>query len=201
MINYLLTEAADDFLELTFVSRNFGIIGRTIFLERMSVLSRIGHPNDAATSYAQSILQRNDWPVHDDEWGHDPSEMVEEKEEGPAFDPSVRHDNDGFIYFWTSAGGLKNWFFRPGDPDFFPSIPHGHWENRDAPKLDSYLGWVYNGSKQCDRIKRKSIVALWNDEAFRDIAAKAIDYYLTHHPHYNGWRVADPRRLPRRRNI
>lgn len=199
MTRFLSTEAAQDFLFLTGMSLKFDLIQRTIYLERMSVLSQIGHPDDAATAFAQEVVRQNDWHI-DDEWGHGPSELVEEDEKGDLVERSIGHDDHGDIHFMTDAGGLKNWFFRPGDPDYFPSVPHGHWENRDKRKLDAYLGWIYQGSKQTDRLKRKSIIALWNDENFRNVATVAIEYYLTNHPHYNGWRVANPRRLPRRRS-
>lgn len=201
MANHLSADATNDFLDLTVASRNFGIIDRTIFFERMFVLSMIGDPTDAATAYAHGVVRRNEWPSPEDEWGHMSDHGTEEKEEGDAFESRWHHDEDGYVYFMKNAGELRNWFFRPGDPDFFPSIPHGHWENRDFPKLDAYLGWLYNGSKQDGRLKRKSIIALWNDQRFRDVAASAIDYYLTNHPHYNGWRVLNPRRLPRMRDI
>lgn len=195
---YLSPAAAHDFLVLTETSHKFGIVQRTIYLERLSVLSQIGNPQDAATSFALSVIGQQEWPVHEDQWGHAPNGLLEENEE-VAVSSIVGDTHNNDISFMTTAGGLKNWFFRPGDPDYFPSVPHGHWENRDKPKLDAYLGWVYEGSKQTDRLKRKSIVALWNDENFRAVAGAAIEYYLTNYPHYRGWRVSNPRRLPRRR--
>ncbi|WP_315922294.1 hypothetical protein [Mesorhizobium sp. SP-1A] len=200
MVGYLTTAAAEDFLFLTGTSLKFGIIQKTIYLERMSVLSQIGQPNDVATSFAQEIMTKNNWHVNDDEWGHDASELVQGNENAVSVEPSTRYDDhDDYNHFVGDAGELKNWHFRTIDPDYFPSVPHGHWENRDKPKLDAYLGWVYEGSKQTGRLKRKSIVDLWNNEKFRKMAAEAIKYYLTNHPHYKGWRVADPLRLPRRR--
>lgn len=201
MTKYLSRVAAHDFLALTETSRTFGIIPRTIYLERMTVLSRIGHPGDVITSFAQGIIGLNDWHVDNDEWGHDRSELVEGNEDVVSLEPSTRYDDhDDYIHFVGNAGELKNWHFRTVDPDYFPSVPHGHWENREKPKLDAYLGWVYEGSKQTDRLKRKSIVDLWNNEKFRNMATEAIKYYLINHPHYKGWRVPNPRRLPRRRS-
>ena len=200
MTRYLSTAAAHDFLVLTETSHKFGIVQRTIYMERMSVLSQIGHPEDAATSFAQWVMRKNDWHVDDDEWSHDLSELLEENEDVVSLEPSTRcDDHDDYIHFVGDAGELKNWHFRTVDPDYFPSVPHGHWENREKPKLDAYLGWVYKGSKQTCRLKRKSIVELWNNEKFRKMATEAIVYYLTNHPHYKGWRVPNPRRLPRRR--
>jgi hypothetical protein len=65
--------------------------------------------------------------------------------------------------------------------------------------LDVYLGWIYNKSEQQTRMKKGFIIALWNDRKLREFAANAIDYYLNAHPSYGGWRVSNPRQLPRRR--
>ena len=198
MTGYLTTEAAGDFLYLTETSLKFGIIQRTIYLERMSVLSMLGQPNDVATSFAQGVMSENYWHADDDEWGHDPSELVDKGV--ISVGPATLYDEDGdYIHFMTDTDGLKNWFFRRVDPDYFPSVPHGHWRNLSKRKLDAYLGWIYQGSKQIDRLKRNSIIALWNNEKFRKVAIEAVNYYLTTHPQYKGWRVPDPRILPRRR--
>lgn len=179
------------------MSLKLGIIQRTIYLERMSVLSQIGQPNDVATSFAQGFIRENDWHVADDEWGQDPIVLVKGNENVVSGEPSILYDDhDDYIHFVGGAGELKDWHFRPGDADFFPSVPHGH---RDREKLDAYLGWTYEGSKQTGRLARSSIIELWNIEKFRHQATAAIEYYLTNHPHYNGWRVHDPRILPRRR--
>lgn len=197
MTKYLSTAAAEDFLYLTGMSHTFGIIPRTIYLERMTVLSQIGHPSDVITSFAKNIIGLHDWHVDNDEWGHDPSELVEGNENVVSVGPSTRYDDhDDYIYFVGDAGELKGWHFRPGDADYFPSVPHGH---RDKRKLDAYLGWIYKGSKQTGRLQRRSIIELWNVEKFRHEATEAIKYYLTNHPHYKGWRVSDPLILPRRR--
>jgi hypothetical protein len=113
-----------------------------------------------------------------------------------------RGDDEDIYLFFIPSGitGLTSWQFHPFDDDFFPSIPHGHNRKNDGIKLDPYLGWIYRGSRQTAREERRKIVALWNDDGFRRAALLAIDYYLNHHPTFTGWRVSNPRRLPRIRS-
>jgi hypothetical protein len=108
-------------------------------------------------------------------------------------------DEDLILYFAVNLPGLTQWEFHLADPDFFPSIPHGHEHGRDQPKLDPFIGWVYDKTKQIRREKRKTIVRLWNDDNFRHFARRAISFYLNTYSNYNGWRVSNPLRLPRKR--
>jgi hypothetical protein len=108
--------------------------------------------------------------------------------------------DDELLYFIPGPGtGLTHWVFHPFDVDYFPSVPHGHFQGRPQPKLDAYLGWVYQGSKQISRETRQSIILLWNEDKFRALASTAIQFYLNQFPHYTGWRVSKPKVLPRRR--
>jgi hypothetical protein len=94
--------------------------------------------------------------------------------------------------------GLSQWTFYQADPDFFPSIPHGHLLSEKRKKLDAYLGWIYRDGKPFGREPRWKTIALWNDEGFRLFASMAIGYYRHQFPGHH-WRVPDPGRLPRRR--
>lgn len=101
--------------------------------------------------------------------------------------------------------GLQKWVFHPYDDDYFPSVPHGHWTGLEKQKLDPYLGWIYGDAgcgkqlKPVAREPRRGIILLWNDDEFRKIALAAINYYIQQYPRYRGWRVEDPKQLPRRR--
>lgn len=197
-MHHLNEIATSDYFELTFGSRQVGFIGETVFLERMSLLSAIGFPKYPVTEHAEIIARRAEWLIQDHEWTSRSSTGEATDSLSSSGESGVQIDDDGYLYFKTNAGGLKDWYFRPGDADFFPSIPHGHWQNLGQPKLDAYLGWTYVGSKQTGRISRDAIVALWNDETFRKIALQAIDFYCDFAPRYK-WRVPNPRALPRRR--
>lgn len=171
-------------------------------IARLAFIAQNGIKGDPAVEYARRILLleeaelNNEWaygdvgPAED----HDPSK-------GPYIViPHLDEEEDFVLHFSLNVPGLSNWYFRPGDPDYFPSIPHGHWNDLEFPKLDAYLGWVYDHfGKQIKRESRKNIVTLWNDEGFRLAAAKAVNHYLQTYPKYSGWRVANPLVLPKKR--
>lgn len=115
--------------------------------------------------------------------------------------------DENVTYFLTSKPGkISKWQFRVGDPDFYPSIPHGHSTINSKIKLDSYLGYIYDVSnektkaKESDRESRQYIIDLWNDSNFRQLAIKCIDWYLDTYPSYK-WRVPvdQIRVLPKKR--
>lgn len=108
-------------------------------------------------------------------------------------------DENSSLLLIAKVNGFSSWHFHQYDPDFSPSVPHGHWKEMETRKLDAYLGWIYEGTRQVSREKRSLIIDLWNNEEFRCFAATAIDYYLDHHPSYKRWRVSNPKKLPVRR--
>ena len=110
----------------------------------------------------------------------------------------LSRDRKGYFQFLSGKKGLCDWVFHQYDADFHPSIPHGHFKGKSQPKLDSYLGWIYQGSKQIKRLSRDLIIELWNDDEFRIFAYAAIDWYMRELPSYN-WRVTSPLILPKRR--
>jgi hypothetical protein len=63
---------------------------------------------------------------------------------------------------------MRVWKFNQYDRDYFPSIPHGHHTSKKL-KLDAYRGWIYEHADQVAREPRTLIVALWNDDKFRQI--------------------------------
>lgn len=203
MLHYLSEEAVQDFFELTIMSLEHGIIGKTIYLERLARLADIGRSDDEAVKIAKEILARFEWPfdIGGDGYSGGDGERERNLSKGSPPGDEDNQDDKPTLHFMTNIGG-DNWIFHPGDDDFFPSVPHGHNDHKKTQnniKLDPYLGWKYKKSTQCGRISRKEIISLWNEKRFRGMASTAIDYYLAHHPHYSGWRVHDPRLLPRRR--
>lgn len=204
MANFLARESAQDFFLLTLRSYEYYIINESIFLERLKVLSFIGDPANEAIAFANEILKDCDWKRGDDDWSDDQpkeesSELVDNTGERSVEGQSDEDPGDLIFHFIIAIDG-NDWKFNPFDDDWFPSVPHGHKHpGRPTDKLDPYLGWLYDKSKQLGRLKRKDIISLWNDERFRKIASRAIDYYLNEHRHYRGWRVPNPRLLPRRR--
>jgi hypothetical protein len=102
----------------------------------------------------------------------------------------------------AQVGVLKSpWEFTIGDPDPFPSVPHGHLQSNIKIKLDSYLGYTYDTSSCNQMLKRESrqfIITLWNSQKYRDFAIKQINWFMQQNPAFV-WRVKQPFRIPVRR--
>jgi hypothetical protein len=116
-------------------------------------------------------------------------------------------NEEDFLQFITpKIGKISKWKFTIGDPDFFPSIPHGHSTNNDKIKLDSYRGYYYDTTNTkvkagfIGRETRQYIIELWNNDNFRIFAIKQIDWYLQRYPKYK-WRVSKLRirNIPKKR--
>jgi len=54
-------------------------------------------------------------------------------------------DEDEVVLLVLGLHGFKHWHFHQYDGDFFPSVPHGHWDGKARRKFDPYLGWVLTG--------------------------------------------------------
>ena len=192
-MRHLTRKASKAYFDLSRFSYIFDLVGWMHFLDRMSVLKDITRPKDPIHVRATRILEIEEW-LQNDQWLDEPNEINTEE----SIRVIVQRKGEAFL-FLVGIPGLQNWYFHQYDDDFFPSIPHGHWKGKKRQKLDSYLGWVYDGSKQTRREQRSLIIRLWNDEGFREFSATAVDYYMSHHPHYTGWRVSNPKRRPRKR--
>ena len=201
-MRYLTRKASKDYFSLSRLSYVCHFIGWTHFLDRLVVLKELTRPKDPIHIRARRILEIEEW-VQNTQWADELGDEITSKSIKPIVQKASINENtkggDVISFFIAGISGLQNWHFHQYDDDYFPSIPHGHWEGRKYPKLDSYLGWVYEGSRQIKRERRSLILMLWNDEKFRIFAKTAIEYYLVHHPDYMGWRVSNPLNLPRKR--
>ncbi len=98
--------------------------------------------------------------------------------------------------------GLRHrWSFTLGDDDFYPSVPHGHLNDKTNPwpKLNPYGGRAFAEKDVEDkklRLLRWEMVLLWNDEGFLGHARKQIEWYHVEHPRYP-FPVTHKFRLPR----
>jgi hypothetical protein len=198
-MHYLTPEGSATYLDISKRQLVAGIVPWGLFLARLSALKVMCSPSDPSLHAAQRILlvepetPTDEWPEEPVECGG--SEPTKERQKAPP----AGDDDVIFRFIPGPQTGLVDWVFHPYDPDFFPSVPHGHFKGKPQPKLDAYLGWAYRGSRQIRREPRAKIVALWNDSGFRVMALAAVNYYLTTFPTYAGWRVKNPRALPRRR--
>jgi hypothetical protein len=209
-MRYLSRRAALAFLQTSKLSYLFGLLDWSIFLDRLVALNQMCGPNDPSGQTANRILMIEGWDTQSN-WSDDNCSRQDDGGEHLTastgskptgfFPIADNSDDDEIIYFFMPSinTGLSNWEFHQADDDFSPSIPHGHWNGNHQPKLDPYLGWVYKNSEQIRRVRRKDIIALWNEPDFRELARIAIEYYISHYPKYGGWRVSNPRRLPRHR--
>lgn len=210
MTDYLSSRAAKELLEIIQHSYFGGLIPWGETASRLEALAMLCEPNAGPNTVARRVLAMNDFAI-EGEWPDDSESQRNALFGGEIPEPTrttvqlVRQDwdddSDDFVLQLIPAGstGLSSWIFHQADEDPFPSIPHGHLHGKSQPKLNPYTGWIYNGSQQTSREKRKKIVALWNDSKFRNFAREAIDFYLGKFPKYTGWRVPNPRRLPRKR--
>lgn len=200
---YLSPVAARRYLECTRLSYVLAIIDNGILVERIATLRHLCEIDSSMYKWCSNWLEDEDFEYEilwEDDLDDKDSEVAgNQTDSGDSSAQSAEDDSILHLYIPKPKTGLSEWHFHPYDPDFFPSVPHGHWQGKSKPKLDSYLGWVYNGSKQIRREKRKFIIALWNDQSFRDFALSAIIFYDNTFPHYKGWRVKNQFKLPRKR--
>ena len=159
--------------------------------------------NDPVFKRAKQILIAEEWNI-DDEWlseneGFNKASTDEgDADSNDEIQQGLTRDRNNYLQFLSKIKGLNEWVFHQYDADFHPSIPHGHFKGKKQPKLDAYLGWIYRGSKQDNRLSRDLIIELWNDDEFRLFAHTAIEWYMGEFPNYN-WRITNPLMLPRRR--
>ena len=95
----------------------------------------------------------------------------------------------------------KTWYFTGSDPDSYPSVPHGHYQNENNkwPKLNPYTGRVFSKKNQENtsmRLTKIDMKKLWGDVNFRNFCRAHIMWYMQNHSHY-AFCVRNPLRLPR----
>ncbi len=194
---YLEKEASGLYFNLSLYSFYLGTLSVTHFLDRMLSLKDMCNPNDLVYKKVSDILlveecnSEDNWLQEENENNDNQYQFYENRK----VQLSINMGNKEFLQFISKKVGLKDWIFNPYDRDFHPSIPHGHHKEKML-KLDSYLGWVYQKTRQVDRLDRRKIIDLWNDEEFRDIAIKSINWYIDNYPRYK-WRVDNPKKIPR----
>ena len=193
---YLTEEAAESYFRLCLDSFTFRLIGEEILLSRMEALLTMSEPDkDWSTTIGRIFgdLDPDCWFM-EQESSPNNSEYAGSSTVEASHDENMRGgENPSLTHLVVPITHLDRWEFHLGDDDFFPSIPHGHSRRDDRVKLDPYLGYIYNKSKQSGRLSRKLTIEIWNYDRFREFS-----YYMDRFPHYR-WRVKRPLLLPRRR--
>ncbi len=203
-MKYLSYRAAADLLEIIRLSQFAGLASWTETMDRLLALCSMCAPKNPTRTSSERILALNEWPTKDD-WEEGEITSTSNEQGRTTLRPGDENGGDiddepEFLYLYPGPHtGLAKWEFRPLDADPYPSVPHGHWEGCDRPKLDPYQGLVYDRTRQVRREPKKKITALWNDRIFRKFALETIRFHLEHFPYHGDWRVENPLRLPRRR--
>jgi len=206
-MKYLKQAAAVDYYNLSCWSFESRIISYSQYSHRLGALIQMLETNCELVNQIRKILVSEE--VANDEWVDQVSlneDIYDKADKGQDIVNrvnSIGEEDDLLIYHFhpSSNTGLNNWYFYIGDPDNFPSVPHGHFNKSSKHKLDAYLGWEYINSKQVRRVKRSKIILLWNDDKFRSFAKSAIIQFMTANPHFS-WKHRvpfSPHRLPRKR--
>lgn len=192
-------DSADTYWFLTRWEWEHGLIGLAELLEREEVLQWLKPPTVASggTSDPRNTLGGE---------SERPSVPSESSPASPAGGesaaPERRRDDGGELALMPLVIG-GNWVFTKDDDDSYPSVPHGHFQEktRPWPKLNPYSGKVFSRKDVEDtrsRLTRDELVRLWNDEKFRQHSLATIVWYEENHLYFV-LPVSHPHRLPRRR--
>lgn len=208
LLKYLDAEAAETFYILSRKSLELRIIGWSDLQRRLASLLEMIDPNSSVTAALSEFVPPELLASNNDE---DQAEQLEMEAIFRSGDSDIERQDIGpprfsvppLIMELIVAGvsGMKQWTFHEFDHDPFPSVPHGHRHGQAHPKCDPYTGLVYDGRRKAvdgERLGRKTRIALWQNEKFREFALKAIIWYEMEHPYYE-FRVTHPHRLPRLR--
>lgn len=145
------------------------------------------------------------WLADDGETAKDPrfkeSEKRRKNQREENFEINTIIPNTGNDLNWLEFLFNKTWYFTKSDPDFYPSIPHGHFKNKNNkwPKLNPYTGRVFKSKHQEDpseKLTKKEMKKIWSDEKFRSFCRDHIVWYLENFQNYR-FPVKRPLRLPR----
>lgn len=84
---------------------------------------------------------------------------------------------------------LNQWMFTLGDPDCYPSVPHGHYKSktRKWPKLNPYTGRVFSDVHKeniSKRLRKKEMIEIWNDSKFIEHCRVQVLWYSDFAPNY-----------------
>lgn len=90
---------------------------------------------------------------------------------------------------WLEFVFEGKWYFTKSDPDCYPAVPHGHYQNKNSkwPKLNPYTGRAFNSKHQEEKSKslsKKQILKIWSDKKFISFCREFIVWYIEFSPNY-----------------
>ena len=137
----------------------------------------------------------------DDSIKHSDEDLEDTKEDNaiqPGVSSTISNSNDDD---WLELTLLNAWVFTKSDPDPYPSVPHGHYKNKNNkwPKLNPFTGRVFDKKHLEDsgkRLSKRQLRQIWTDEKFKSFCREMIIWYREMYPHHV-FPVRRPLRLPR----
>jgi len=189
---------------LTRIEYGLGAIGLADYQERTEILHWL------SDSDLRFLDPRGSSPPGAYRQGAEPSENSE-AESAPDIEASTHQETTGAtlrppeesVFQFTPAGLKHRWVFTKNDDDFYPSVPHGHLNDKTNPwpKLNPYTGRAFSAKDQESlrhRLQKSDLQVLWNNSQFRSHALLTIAWYSEAHPYYR-FPVDRPFKLPRKR--
>ncbi|WP_271539209.1 hypothetical protein [Bradyrhizobium sp. CCBAU 45321] len=136
---FLSDAASDDLHNLLRYSLWMELIGPETYLSRLVTLIDLSRRASPTSFYARSLLNAERWSDERPVW----PEACESAAFAPV--PNAAEGNagennelDDLHLIPSSTTGLQHWFFRIGDPDPIPAVPHGHGRQDERKKFDPY---------------------------------------------------------------
>jgi len=148
----LTAAAADTYILTSDLALVFGVLSWDQYLLRVRFIRDSAQPGSfeaeaaAQTLHAEEFDTEEEWPIAESAKLAPDTEPLESQ-------LSILKDAVPPVLHYLAAGsmGLSQWRFYLGDPDLFPSIPHGHSLLDKRKKLDAYRGWIFGSARESVR--------------------------------------------------
>ncbi|WP_147470065.1 hypothetical protein [Corallococcus sp. AB049A] len=211
MRDVLSDEGADTFWFLTSLQFDYGLLGLHEYEERIEILhwllestpSNGGQLGDDPRGNPERAANSLRTEEHSEHVEPHASQKEATGNESQNHETGARPPDEPFPLQLIPPELRNRWCFTKNDDDSYPSVPHGHLNDKTNPwpKLDPYQGRAF-AAKHCEdtkhRLHRSELIKLWNSRSFREHALATIVWYQAAHPYFV-FRVPNPRRLPRKR--
>lgn len=193
---HLEREASIVFWFISDVEYSLGVISLADIQDRAEVYAWLLDPGAGGASVdprdGESPGESNESPPQDESTETATPAIPSSGTGGKAEDPPLQ---------FLPAGLRSRWCFTKNDADFYPSVPHGHLndKNNSWPKLNPYTGRAYAAKekeKSSLRLTRDEMISLWNNQHFRKHALETIAWYSETYPRYH-FPVPKPFHLPK----